>query len=182
MKKIRLAVGILAIAGLIAAVSVGYDVLSKTGAEPPRHEPTLGERVKAPDFAVRDAEGETVRLSDYFGKPIVLNFWASWCPPCKTEMPDFEAVYREVGGEVVFMMLNLADGRRETVESGSQYIAEEGFTFPVYFDTESEAALAYGIRSIPTTLFIDGEGYVVTGAQGAISGETLRMGIDYITD
>jgi thiol-disulfide isomerase/thioredoxin len=138
------------------------------------------DRVAAFDFTMQDAQGNTVALSDYIGKPIVLNFWASWCPPCKTEMPDFERVFLEMSGEVHFLMVNLPDGQRETVETAKAYITQEGFTFPVYFDTEQEGAFAYNIRSIPTTLFICREGFIVTGAQGAISESTLRKGIELI--
>lgn len=137
-------------------------------------------KTKAPDFTVLDADGNTVRLSELFGKPIVLNFWASWCPPCKGEMPEFNKVYGEVGQDITFMMVDLVDGQRETQEKGAQYVKGEGFTFPVYFDTEQEAANKYGISSIPTTIFIDKDGYIVTGAQGAIDEKTLQKGIDLI--
>lgn len=138
------------------------------------------EKVKAPDFTVLDMDGNSVKLSDLFGKPIVLNFWASWCTPCKTEMPEFNEVYEDLGEDITFMMVNLVDGKRETKETGAQYITEQGFSFPVYFDTEQEAAYAYGIRSIPTTIFIDKDGYIVTGAQGTIDTATLKKGIDLI--
>ena len=137
-------------------------------------------KMKAPDFTVLDADGNTVRLSELFGKPIVLNFWASWCPPCKGEMPEFNKVYGEVGQDITFIMVDLVDGQRETQEKGAQYVKGEGFTFPVYFDTEQEAANKYGISSIPTTIFIDKDGYIVTGAQGAIDEKTLQKGIDLI--
>ncbi len=138
------------------------------------------EKVKAPDFTVLDMDGNSVKLSDLFGKPIVLNFWASWCTPCKTEMPEFNEVYEDLGEDITFMMVNLVDGKRETKETGAQYITEQGFSFPVYFDTEQEAAYAYGIRSIPTTIFIDKDGYIVTGAQGTIDTATLKKEIDLI--
>jgi thiol-disulfide isomerase/thioredoxin len=138
------------------------------------------EKLEAYDFTVVDSEGSSVKLSELLGKPVVLNFWASWCPPCKIEMREFDEVYAEAGEEITFMMVDLVDGQRETKETGAQYIEEQGFSFPVYFDTEQEAAYAYGIMSIPTTLFIDKDGYIVTGALGAIDAETLRKGIDLI--
>jgi thiol-disulfide isomerase/thioredoxin len=95
-------------------------------------------------------------------------------------MREFDEVYAEVGEDINFMMVDLADGQRETIEAGTQYIEEQGFSFPVYFDTEQEAAYAYGIMSIPTTLFIDKDGYIVTGAVGAIDAETLRKWIDSV--
>ncbi len=133
-----------------------------------------------PDFTVLDAQGNEVKLSDLIGKPIVLNFWASWCPLCKEEMPEFDSVYKGMGDGVIFMMVDLVDGRRETMELGAEYVANQGFSFPVYYDTQGEAGTVYGISSIPTTIFIDTDGYVVTGAMGAINEEALREGIEMI--
>jgi len=138
------------------------------------------DKTKAPDFTVYDAEGKAVKLSDMRGTPVVLNFWASWCPPCKSEMPDFNAVYQELGGEVQFMMVDLVDGGRETAETGAAFIKEQGYEFPVFFDTDGAAARAYGVRSIPTTIFINKDGDVVTGTQGMIDEASLRKGIDLI--
>lgn len=143
-------------------------------------EETERPKVEAPDFTVVDADGTEVKLSDYVGKPIVLNFWASWCSPCKSEMPEFNAAWEELDGEVQFLMVNMTDGARETVESAREYVEGEGFTFPVLFDTKSEAAIAYSAYSLPTTYFIDAEGYVTARAVGAIDGETLQKGLDLI--
>lgn len=134
----------------------------------------------APDFTVTDKDGNTVKLSDMRGKPIVVNFWASWCPPCKAEMPDFEEMYKKYGDEVTFMMVNMTDGDRETVELAKKHVADNGFTFPVYFDTELSAAYAYYVTSLPATYFIDADGNLVTHAIGMISAETLERGIEFI--
>lgn len=140
------------------------------------------EQVLAPDFTVYDAAGNPVKLSDYFGKPIVLNFWASWCGPCQMEMPDFQEKYEALDGQVQFLMINMTDGSRETVNSASEFIKEQGYTFPVFYDTETDAAAAYSANSLPTTFFIDAKGYVIAQATGAISGDTLQRGIDMITE
>lgn len=141
---------------------------------------SAGDRVKAPDFSVVDADGNTVKLTDFEGKPLVVNFWASWCPPCREEMPHFDKAYEDYGEQVNFMMVDLTDGQRETVKDGQDYIEKKGFKFPVHFDTQQEAAYTYRIRSIPTTLFIDSDGYLVDMAQGSMDEKTLRGYIESI--
>ena len=140
------------------------------------------ERTEAPDFTVWDKDGNEVKLSELLnGKPTVLNFWASTCPPCQMEMPDFHDVYKELGGEVQFLMIDGIGSLGETEEKGKAYIEEEGYTFPVYFDREMDAAATYGAYSLPTTYFIDAQGYLVAGGIGMLSREYLMQGIDMIT-
>ena len=135
----------------------------------------------APDFTVVDADGNKVRLSDFFGKPIVLNFWASWCHYCKEEMPAFDAAYKE-HPEVTFLMVNVTDGRSETMESAKAYIRDGGFAFPVYYDTELDAASTYGASGLPMSVFIDADGNLVTYATGMLTAENLALGISMITE
>ena len=134
----------------------------------------------APDFPVLDADGNTVRLSDMFGKPVVINFWATWCPPCKRELPDFDRLCREYGDRVVFMMVNLTDGRRDTVDGTKKFVSEKGYTFPVYFDTGLSGAKAYSVSSIPQTTFIDANGNVFATRIGAMNETVLRSYINAI--
>jgi thiol-disulfide isomerase/thioredoxin len=135
---------------------------------------------QAPDFTVQDWEGNMVKLSDFFGKPIVLNFWASWCPPCKAELPDFDDACKKYEGEVVFLMVNMTDNQMETVEVAKDFIKTYGYDFPVYFDVSYEAAMVYGVRSIPQTYFINAEGELVATATGMISAAQLEKGIGMI--
>lgn len=185
--KKKTILGMILFAAFLGLAYLGYFVLSdyyKPNQEIQLEENASQQEEKeafpAPDFTVYDAQGKEIKLSDFLGKPVVVNFWASWCPPCKEEMPHFNKVYKEVQDDVVFMMIDLVDGQRETKESGQQYVEKQAYDFPVYFDIEQEAAYAYEISSIPTTLFIDAEGNIITGYRGAIDEKTLKAGIDLI--
>ena len=183
-KQLKMIITAAGFALLLITAVIGYQLLSSRVESPMDLESTSTQRQAAPDFSMVDNDGNAVRFSSLFGKPIVLNFWASWCPPCRIEMPDFDRVWKELGtggtNEVYFVMLNLVDGRRETVEIAQRYINEHGYSFPVYFDVHQEGARAYFIRSIPTTIFIDRDGNIINGIQGAINEQTLRRGIDLI--
>ena len=139
----------------------------------------------APDFTMMTLTGKKVKLSDYVGKPIVLNFWASWCGPCRSEMPYFDALYKEMKEDVEFVMVNLTtalSGSGETPEKAKKLVEEAGYQFPVFLDLEQEGAKAYGIISIPQTYFINSLGEVVTYKIGTIYEEELRQNIEKILD
>ncbi len=189
-KKLLLLILILVFALLLGGASVLYSQLGENLApeqlstNPPaslsQTEGATAAPNPVPDFTVYDLEGNAVKLSDYFGKPIVLNFWASWCGPCRSEMPHFEEKYLALKDDITFLMVNVTDNSRETVEVASNFIAESGYTFPVLYDTASNAAIAYGVTSLPTTYFIDAAGNGVAQAVGAIDADTLQRGIDMI--
>ena len=134
----------------------------------------------APDFYFFDENGNRLRLSQFKGKPVILNFWASWCGPCKSEMPDLEEAYKMYGEEIQFVILNMTDGSRETVESARRYIESAGYSFPVFYDKQQNGAVAYGVSGIPVTFFIDADGYVKGMYSGAMSANILQQGIDRI--
>lgn len=131
----------------------------------------------APDFVVEDKDGNDVTLSSYFGKPIVLNLWASWCSPCKQEMPYFEEAYKS-NDDIQFMMVNMTAS--DTKSDAKAFLKEEGYTFPVYYDIYGDAATKYSASSLPMTIFIDENGDLVTYAVGALNGEQLQEGIDLL--
>lgn len=175
--------GILAVVGFVLfmfVVSLGYQFLtSNFNNDNNDVDQNISGQV-AKDFTVIDVDGKEVSLSDFKGKPVVVNFWASWCPPCKVEMPYFNEVYKELGDEVQFMMVDLVDGSRETVDTAKAFIKENGYEFPVFFDTDQNAAIAYGIYSIPTSIFIDAEGKVVRSITGTMTKADLLVEIENI--
>ena len=134
----------------------------------------------APDFKVYDINGTSVNLSDFFGKPVIVNFWASWCGPCQMEMPDFQKAYEKYQDDITFLMVNMTDGSRETIETASSFISEKGYTFPVYYDADYNASIAYSVTSLPTTYFINNQGELIAHAKGAIDHDTLQKGISMI--
>ena len=140
--------------------------------EEPREESP--EAVFAPDFTVTDREGNEVRFADLAGSPVILNFWASWCPPCRSELPDFDAAFAAYGDKITFLMIDLCDGARETPISGKAFVDEMGYSFPVFFDTSASAAAAYGVYSIPMTVGIRETGEITAVYTGAITGAQIE--------
>lgn len=127
----------------------------------------------APDFTVYDYDGNAVKLSDSYGKPIVFNFWATWCGPCKSEMPGFEKMYKKYKDKVVFMMINSSDSRKDVLK----FMDENGYTFPIYYDDTQIAAYTYGVSAIPATYVTDKHGQIYGYQIGVLPEETLEKAI-----
>ena len=179
----KVVIGISVFVVLIIGASLAYTLLGSQGSNlgnqitnPDGNSP----REAAPDFEMVDSSGTLYKLSDFKGKPVVLNFWASWCSPCRVEMPVFDKVYKELGNEVQFVMLNYTDGQRETIGLGTQFISSQGYSFPIFFDNRLNGASAYGVTAIPRTVFIDKDGNVASISHGTINEEVLRAGIELI--
>lgn len=134
--------------------------------------------IPAIDFTLKDQYGNTHTLSDYKGKTVFLNFWATWCSPCRAEMPDIQKLYEEFQQEeedIVILGVAAPNLGREKSEEGIKgFLEENGYTYPVVMDTEAEAFQAYGINSFPTTFMIDKDGNVFGYIPGQLSEETMR--------
>ena len=171
-KKIIITVlSILLFTGVVAGGYFGYKKLSEKN---PPDAGTLGTGQKGDykDFTVTDVNGKEVKLSDFGGKPIVINFWASWCGPCRSELPAFDKVAKENEGKVHFLMVNLLSGETET--KVKEFVQKENFSFPLYFDNTGKAADAYNVSGIPVTVFIDAQGKVRKSQVGAMSEIVLK--------
>jgi thiol-disulfide isomerase/thioredoxin len=127
-----------------------------------------------PSLVLTDLDGRPVALDDYRGAPLVVNFWASWCPPCLREMPDFEVVALERTGEIVFLGLNL----RESAETARSLAERTGVTYDLALDSDGAAARAFGVMNMPTTAFVSAEGTVVEVHTGALDSQQLNARID----
>lgn len=141
---------------------------------PPTYEPEVtpdfeAEKPQALNFAVKDKDGNDVELESLFGKPIVVNFWATWCAPCCEELPFFQEAYNNYGDEINFLFIASPDGYNETIESVKTFLLNEGYDFPVYFDTDYNAFDAYSVTYIPQTYYIDSNGRIAAMSSGAIA-------------
>ncbi|HHV27919.1 MAG TPA: redoxin family protein [Tissierellia bacterium] len=160
------------------------DTKEDVNKEEPSEESTENEENKIPaiDFTLVDQYGETHTLSDYKGKVVFLNFWATWCPPCRMEMPDIEEVYKERGKnaeDVIILGVSGPNlGREGSKEKIIEFLKEEGYTYPVVFDETGDIMATYSIQSLPTTFIIDRDGNIVDYVLGAMSKETMENIID----
>lgn len=132
---------------------------------------------KAIDFKLMDLNGKNVSLSDFKGKKVLLNFWATWCPPCRAEMPDIEKLYQEnKDSDLVILGVNLGEDT-QTVKS---FIDKNKYNFNILLDSDQAVAIKYNIVSIPTSFFIDKEGNIVYKKVGAMSIEEMRDNVNLL--
>lgn len=125
----------------------------------------------APDFTLVDLEGNQVTLSDFRGKTVFLNFWATWCPPCRAEMPEMEAVYQEYKDKgVVVIGVDI----KEAEEEVRQYVQQGGYSWTFVLDTTGEVTANYRIAAIPTSFFIDREGIIQAVNIGAMTKRAME--------
>lgn len=177
---------------LVAVLIVGsvlYGILSEQylmqqepptqPATEPAEDPQEPSPYAAPDFSVMDMNGNMVRLSDFRGKPVVLNFWATWCYYCRMNMPIYEQI-TEKYPQVEFLFVNATDGFQETEANARKFMEDNGYDLPIYFDVTFEAQYRYGASSLPVTFFIDQAGDLMTYRPGAMDAPMMEQYISLI--
>ena len=183
-QKRTLVILILVIVLLLAGGTVAYRMLSRLTEPTVPYTPSVQsdstdqaqEAAPAPDFTVYNADGSTATLREKQGKPVFINFWATWCPPCRSELADINKAYETYGDKIEFMMVDLTDGYNgEDQPAVEAFVAENGYSFPVYFDLDAGAAVAYGVRSIPTTVLVGSDGTLLHTQMGAMSESQIEQ-------
>jgi peroxiredoxin len=132
-------------------------------------------KIAAQDFKLKDLNGKEVSLSDFKGKKVYLNFWATWCDPCKSEMPDIEKLYNETkDSDLVILAVNLGESKSQT----KSFIDDNKYTFPILLDLDQSVSNQYNIIAIPTSFFIDKEGNIVKMIKGGITIDEMKDNIN----
>lgn len=163
-----------AAATVVLAVAVVATIQVRAAPPSTALQPTSGER--APDIElplVVDPE-RTIDLRDVTGRPVVLNFWASWCVPCRREMPTFQAAHERLAGQVAFIGINHQDRREDALD----LLAETGVTYPIGYDPAGDVARAYGLFGMPTTVFISAGGEILARRTGELDADELERTIE----
>jgi len=142
---------------------------------------TETEMSTAPEFALQNLDGETVSLSDFQGQPVVINFWASWCAPCRFEMPELADKYRDLeSAGLVVLGVNVTS--QDSVEGATQFVEDFEIPFPILLDTEGTVEELYNASSTPTTIFVDETGQIVARHFGPMIGEQIEDYINLLTE
>ena len=166
----------LLLVGVVVGALWGYKKLAGQ-VDPQGQAPAIKNKGDYKDFTMIDKDGNDRKLSEFVGKPVVINFWASWCGPCGAELPHFDKLAKEYQGKVNFLMVNLTG---EDMDSVKRFVSNNGYTFPLYFDKQNSGAGAYSVSSIPVTVFITADGVVGAKRVGAMSESVLRSYINQL--
>lgn len=132
------------------------------------------EKIKAPEFKVSTLDGEVMKLSEYEGQRVILNFWTTWCPPCKEEMPQLQKYFEEAAEKqnTVVLAMNMTD-QEEGIAEVQQFVDKNELSFPILLDETDDVSINYGILTIPTTFILDEDGFVEEQILGPITEEML---------
>ncbi len=131
------------------------------------------------NFSFTNEDDKSFMLADFIGKPIVLNFWASWCPPCRNEMPIFQKAYDEYP-EVTFLLINQTASPRESMSKALAFMKDHDLTMPIYFDRIQSAGSIYQLTALPQTYFIDAEGEIIARIAGETTEELFKANLEKI--
>jgi peroxiredoxin len=178
VKRSTVAIAVIAVLVLVGIFFIGIKDTGKDAANQ-NTTPTASPNTKigiekgdiAPDFELLTPEGQKVKLSDFRGKKVILNFWATWCPPCRAEMPDIQNFYSQNSDKVV-LAVNLTSTEKD-FGNVAKFIKEYGITFPVVLDKESKTATMYQISAIPTSYIIDTNGVIQQKIVGPMNYEMM---------
>lgn len=133
---------------------------SEGGAIAPVESAGLEPGEAAPDFSIQTLNGEPIQLSDFKGKKVILNFWATWCPPCKKEMPEMQTIQEEYGDEVEILAVNMTDSEANGISDVQKFQEEFKYTYMMPLDEDGELSTAYKVYNVPTTYFIGSNGKI----------------------
>lgn len=170
VKKVIAAVVLIALLGVAIVQAMDKKAEPENASQEAANMGGLKVGAKAPDFELKTLAGDTVKLSDLKGKKVMLNFWATWCPPCKAEMPAMEEFHKEAGDDVVILAVNI-DPHLDV----KAFIDENGITFPIPLDEEDKVNETYQVLSIPTTYFIDTKGNIGNKYIGAMNLDAMKQ-------
>lgn len=141
----------------------------EANAIPAEQIPGIGVGLKSPDFELKTLEGEAIRLSDLEGKKVMINFWATWCPPCKAEMPDMQKLYEEKGNDIHILAVNI-----DPEYDVAGFAKDMQLTFPILLDEKDQVMKTYQILTIPTTYFLDEKGIIQDKFMGAMNKDKME--------
>jgi len=172
---------LLLVAALILGVSAGCSLVnSPADDEAQFNKDQLAEVEPEPaeEFEGELLDGEEAAFADYKGKPVILNFWASWCAPCRKEMPEFIEAYEMHGDDIQFVGVNF----RDTRAPANTFYDEFEVPYESFFDQSGKIGFSYGVRVLPVTVFIDADGTIIGRKLGAVSRDELDEGINLLLD
>ena len=193
-RKRGLIIALIALVAVIVVGYVAYTALAGSDTLESNFTPTASSTTSSRDS--QTSHVDTPKLADYDAsvmaddgsqttltqiadnRVFVMNFWATWCPYCIQEMPDFQEIYRDYGDRVSFAFIDCVDGKRETVEDGRTWLAKNNLSLPAYYDTTQDAASKFGASALPTTVVVDEKGLVQVYAAGRIDPDKMRSLLD----